>query len=236
MSITNGSYTRIDSKQHTLTPIVTGTSVLGVKYKGGVMIAADCLGSYGSLARFRDISRIYKVNDHCIVAGSGDYADFQYIMDMLKELQMEHEIVHDGYKLTPKAVHSFLERVLYNRRSKMNPLWNQLVIAGVDDDGNQTLGFVDKLGVSFETDTMGTGYGAYIALPLMRNAHEANPDMSESQAKTLLEDCLRVMFYRDARSLNKIEIAKIDSSGVSVSAPFAVDTNWDIANYVKGYC
>lgn len=27
-------------------PIVTGTSVLGVKYKGGVMLAADMLGGW----------------------------------------------------------------------------------------------------------------------------------------------------------------------------------------------
>lgn len=27
-------------------PIVTGTSVLGIIYKDGVMLAADCLGTY----------------------------------------------------------------------------------------------------------------------------------------------------------------------------------------------
>ena len=32
----------------------TGTSILAVKYNGGIMMAADTLGSYGSLARFRD--------------------------------------------------------------------------------------------------------------------------------------------------------------------------------------
>lgn len=41
--------------------MVTGTSVLGVKFAGGVIIAADMLGSYGSLARFRNISRLMKV-------------------------------------------------------------------------------------------------------------------------------------------------------------------------------
>lgn len=41
--------------------MVTGTSVLGVKFTGGVIIAADMLGSYGSLARFRNISRLMKV-------------------------------------------------------------------------------------------------------------------------------------------------------------------------------
>ena len=31
-------------KSHTLQPIVTGTSVIAIKYKNGVMMAADCLG------------------------------------------------------------------------------------------------------------------------------------------------------------------------------------------------
>jgi 20S proteasome subunit beta 7 len=31
--------------QHTQQPIVTGTSVLGIKFKDGVMLAADTLGT-----------------------------------------------------------------------------------------------------------------------------------------------------------------------------------------------
>ena len=64
--------------------MVTGTSVVGVTFDKGVMLAADTLGSYGSLARFRSISRMRKVTDSCAVAASGDYADFQY-MDRLFE-------------------------------------------------------------------------------------------------------------------------------------------------------
>ena len=54
-----------------------GTSVFGVKYKDGVVFAADTLGSYGSLARYPDIERVIKVNDNTVVACSGDIADFQ---------------------------------------------------------------------------------------------------------------------------------------------------------------
>lgn len=32
----------------------------------------------------------------------------------------------DGMPLAPGAVSSYLGRVLYNRRSKQNPLWNQV--------------------------------------------------------------------------------------------------------------
>lgn len=70
--------------KHFRSPMVTGTSVVGVTFDKGVMLAADTLGSYGSLARFRSISRMRKVTDSCAVAASGDYADFQY-MDRLFE-------------------------------------------------------------------------------------------------------------------------------------------------------
>lgn len=56
---------------------MTGTSVLGIKYAGGVMLAADTLGSYGSLARFTDLRRIRRVGDYTLIAGSGEYSDFQ---------------------------------------------------------------------------------------------------------------------------------------------------------------
>lgn len=45
-----------------------------------MIIAADMMGSYGSLARFRSISRLLKVNDTTMLGASGDYADFQYLI------------------------------------------------------------------------------------------------------------------------------------------------------------
>lgn len=59
--------------------MTTGTSVVGIQFNDGVLVAADILGSYGSLARYRNLERIMKVNDNIILGASGDYADFQCI-------------------------------------------------------------------------------------------------------------------------------------------------------------
>ncbi len=40
--------------------------------------------------------------------------------------------------------------------------------------------------------------------PLLREAYEANPHMSEAEAKEQLERCLRILYYRDGRSWNKV--------------------------------
>lgn len=66
--------------------MVTGTSVLGLRFRGGAMLAADTVGSYGSLARFRGISRLLKVNDCTVLGASGDLADFQHLRQLLEQM------------------------------------------------------------------------------------------------------------------------------------------------------
>ena len=65
--------------------MTSGTSVVGVQFKDGVVIAADILASYGSLARYRNCERIMKVNDNIILGAGGDYADFQYIKNLIEQ-------------------------------------------------------------------------------------------------------------------------------------------------------
>lgn len=130
-------------------PIVTGTSVLALKFKDGIMIAADNLGeltslypaaihsilaaSYGSLARFKDIERLHQVGDYTVIGAGGDMSDFQYIQRLLDELTLEEFTAGDGNALGPSEIHEYLSQVMYARRSKINPLWNSLLVGGFKD-------------------------------------------------------------------------------------------------------
>lgn len=132
-------------------PIVTGTSVLALTYKDGIMMATDNLGvsfvtldfclqtdifpaSYGSLARFKDIQRLHPVGEYTVVGAGGDMSDFQYLQHILDDLIIEEEVnTQDHHKLGPAEVHEYLSNVMYARRSKINPLWNSLLVGGFKD-------------------------------------------------------------------------------------------------------
>ncbi|XP_036761028.2 proteasome subunit beta type-4 [Manis pentadactyla] len=218
----------------TQSPMVTGTSVLGVKFEGGVVIAADMLGSYGSLARFRNISRIMQVNKSTMLGASGDYADFQYLKQVLGQMVIDEELLGDGHSYSPRAIHSWLTRAMYSRRSKMNPLWNTMVIGGYAN-GESFLGYVDMLGVAYEAPSLATGYGAYLAQPLLREILEKQPVLSQTEARELVERCMRVLYYRDARSYNRFQIATVTEKGVEIDGPLSAETNWDIAHMISGF-
>ncbi|XP_064596250.1 proteasome subunit beta type-4-like [Liolophura sinensis] len=223
-----------EARKRTLYPSVTGTSVLGITFKGGVMIAADMLGSYGSLARYRDCSRVMKVNDTTVLGAGGDYADYQYIKSVIEQRVIDEECLDDGFTYTPATLFSWLTRVMYSRRSNFNPLWNSLVVAGLEDK-KPFLGYIDKIGTAYEADTVATGYGAYIAQPLLREAQSKTPQMTQDQASQLLDRCLKVLYYRDARSLNKYQVAIVTKDGVEIKGPLSSDANWEIAHLVSGF-
>ena len=67
------------------------------------------------------------------------------------------------------------------------------------------LGYVDLLGTTYSAPSIATGYGSYIAIPLLRAAVDGRVDeLTEENARSLLHECMRVLFYRDARSLDKV--------------------------------
>jgi len=219
-----------DAKKHTLDPYVTGTSVLAIKFKDGVIMAADTLASYGSLARYRTIQRMTSLSKECLMGATGDLSDYQYIVRNLEDLKLSDDLRDDGASLSPRSLHNYFTRLLYSRRNKMDPLWGQFVFGGIQD-GKPYLGFSDLRGTKYIDDTVATGYGNHLARPLLRKAWDAYGDtMTKEQAQTLLEDCMRVLYYRDARSYNRMQIAIVDSNGTYISDPYTLETNWAHGN------
>ena len=101
----------------------------------------------------------------------------------------------------------FLSVAMTQRRRK-----GELCIAhGVWKLTSSFLGYVDLLGTTYSSPTLATGFGSHIAQPLLREAFEAKAGidgtgelLTAEEAETLLDDCMKVLFYRDARSLNKV--------------------------------
>lgn len=51
----------------------------------------------------------------------------------------------------------------------------------------------------------------------MRSAYEENPNMTQEEAVQLIEKCLKVLFYRDARSLNRVRMQRFSIEAACLS-------------------
>jgi 20S proteasome subunit beta 7 len=217
--------------EHTLSPIVTGATVIAVKYDGGVLVAADTLASYGSQARYKDFVRMRPVGSYSLLGASGEMSDFQYMGKMIDELDEEDWLSQDGCMLGPKQYASYVGRVMYNRRSKGNPLYNQFLVVGKKGDEPPLLAFVDHQGTYFEDDYCATGFGSYLAMPLLRN--EWKPTISKADAEQLIIKCLKICFYRDCRAFCKYTIGCCDGTTATISDTLTLDHFWEHEAYIE---
>ncbi|KAI1736857.1 proteasome endopeptidase complex, beta subunit [Xylaria scruposa] len=232
--------------QHTQSPIVTGTSVLGMKFKDGVVIAADNLASYGSLARFTDVKRLRTFAESSVVGFGGDVSDMQYLDRHLTELAIDEAYASSTTStnstqptLNARNLHKYLQKLLYRRRSKFDPLWNSLLVAGLDESGAPFLAAADLLGTAFSSPSLATGFGSMLAQPIMRRLvpdEDSVASITREQAVECVRECMKVLFYRDARSLDSYSLAVVTKDGVELHQNEKLENqSWAFADRIKGY-
>ena len=66
----------------------------------------------------------------CFFFYSGNQENVQLIMMFLNPYRIKEYNADDGHTLETPNIYEYLWRVMYNRRSKMNPLWNTFVLGG----------------------------------------------------------------------------------------------------------
>ncbi|KAH9855130.1 hypothetical protein C2E23DRAFT_866791 [Lenzites betulinus] len=184
-----------DGVRHTQRSIVTGTSVFAIKYKDGMMTAADNLAEpYGTLTHFREIKRLHPA-----------------IQSLFDEVVTDGFTHQDRRDLGSSEVHRYLSCIMYN-----------FILVSSSHIRKQLVGPYSLLSIA-------TGYGVYIAVPLLREAVDGQEDtLSEADARALIHNCMRVLrvFYRDARSLDKCQLAtiQIETQWTPLRAPLPLPT------------
>jgi 20S proteasome subunit beta 7 len=197
--------------------------------------------SYGSLARFTDVKRIRTFPPNTVIGFGGDVSDMQYFDRLLSSLDIEENYLSaTEHTLNARNLHKYLSKVFYKRRSDFNPLWNMILVAGFDDNDQPFLASADLLGTTFSSPTLATGFGAHLAQPLLRklmpNDEASVKDVTQEMAVKAVQDCMKVLFYRDARSLDRYSIAVVTKDGVDLKEDEKLeDQNWAFADRIRGY-
>lgn len=166
----------------------------------------------------------------------------QYLDRLLTSLSIDEDTQSSSkaHTLNARQLHTYLSKVMYKRRSDMNPLWNQLLIAGLDEDSEPFLASVDLLGTTFSAPALATGFGAHLAVPILRKvapSESAAAQLSEEQAVEAVKECMKVLFYRDARSLDVYSIAVVKKGAqINLKEDEKLENqSWAFAEGIRGY-
>jgi len=125
----------------------TGTSLVGIVCKDGIVLAAERQGTIGDIVFSKNERKIVKINDYLLCTGTGNASDIEMLRKLiaaelrLKELRSKQRpLVKEGANL--------IGTIAYNniRQMSMIPFIAGTLIAGFNEDGNYELYSIEPAG------------------------------------------------------------------------------------------
>ena len=97
-----------------------------------------------------------------------------------------------------------------------------MVVGGVNKTtGEVTLAQSDHLGTKLTGDWIATGLGHHYLGAIFSTVWK--PGMTEQEAQQMLELGMKVMFQRDKKAIDKMQVATITSAGVTIGDAYRFD-------------
>lgn len=189
------------------TDIMTGTTIIAMKFEGGVIMAADSRTSAGSYVVNRVSNKLYKLAPKIYCCRSGSAADTQavaeYVSNKVNELSYTEErepLVRDAANLT--------RAVIYN-----NPfLCASVIVAGYDEKEKASI-YTVNLGGSLLSKEWAMGGSGSIFLYGFCDATYRS-DMTFEEKFALAKQLVQLAIRRDNSSGGCIRMAVIRKEGV----------------------
>ncbi|RLG46992.1 MAG: proteasome subunit beta [Thermoproteota archaeon] len=184
-------------------------TALGLKFAGGVVLAADRRVSYGGFIFSKSARKVFPVNSKVGVAFAGLPADFQSLYDSLIYNIRIFEL-DEMRSAVPKNVARLLSVLLYSGRLH-RMMYAEVIVGGLSPSGPEII-TVDSAGGSLEEDYAAEGTGAPLAVGILER--EYRKGMEREEALKLAERAMRAAIERDALSGDGIDLLVIDEKGV----------------------
>lgn len=218
----------------------TSSSVIGFRYKDGLIVASDTSINYGSLKLVESIEKHYVLSNNTLIIVKGEFSDFQ------KLKRICYEEMEEDPQMGVKEWIRFIQRIMYYKRSNLQPFNLSIIVAGYDynyQGGNIqinsiegftsefVIGVVDQIGNFYTDDAVAAGMSAHISLPFTRLYSVT--ELNREEAIQLMEENLQTLFYRDARASSKVKILGVDKTGIWNTEEIRLPGNWEMGRDVE---
>lgn len=185
--------------------VKTGTTILALTFKDGIVLAADTRTTMGTYICDRACNKITKLSKNIYSCHSGSAADTQMIEKIIKQEIGQIEAV-TGRAASVYSAAKLCSRLVYNY-----DLLAGMIVAGIDDDGFSV--YQISLGGSLlKRDWAIGGSGSPYIYGLIDVKYREN--MEREEATALARKCIWQSIYRDNYSGGGVRIAIIGNLGV----------------------
>ncbi len=192
-----------------LMEVMKGTTTVGIVCSDGVVIGADRRATMGTFIASKETRKVFEIDENLGMTVAGSVGDAQELVRLLKANNEIYKM-SENRSFSPKSATSLLSIML--QQNKMMPYYVQLIIGGVNVDGEPGLYSLDPLGgYSEESMYTATGSGTELALGYLEDAYKKS--VTTKEAVRLAARALSIATSRDSAVGDGMIIAVINKAG-----------------------
>jgi len=193
----------------------TGTTILGIVCKDGVVMAADRQVTAGTVIHIKDKEKVMQLNDYLVFSGCGLAAATDRVKKILPaELRLKE--LRSKSRPTIRQAASLLATIVYHtiRQPSMVPDQMGALIAGINEDGSFELYTIDPAGSIQKIEKYDANFGSGMPYVLGLLERQYKKDMNVKEGVELAKEALKSSTQRDVGSGYGIDVFTITKQGI----------------------
>lgn len=194
----------------------TGTTILGIVCKDGIVMASDRQATLGSsIVGSKKFQKTHKINDYLAVSYAGGASDAQRLVKLIAaELKLKE--LRSKTRPTVKQAANLVSAISYSNIRQMSMIPNIVgsLMGGVNEDGSAELYTISPDGtISIVEDyDASIGSGLMFVLGLLERQYREN--MSVKEGVDLAVEAIKSSTQRDVGSGHGIDVFTITKDGI----------------------
>lgn len=194
----------------------TGTSLVGLVCKDGVVMAGDRKATAGGqIVMNKNAKKVVQINNYLVISGTGVSSDIDYVIKLIRaELKLKE--MRDKKRPSVKEASNLIALILYKniRQPSMIQFVAGLMVGGVNQDGSCELYSVEPAGSTMKVEDFDANFssGMPYILGLLENRYKK--DLSIKEAIELAADSIKSATERDTASGYGIDVYAITKEGI----------------------
>lgn len=184
----------------------TGTTIVGMKYKTGVILAADTRSTQGPVVSDKNCVKIHEITENIMCCGAGTAADADRVTRMASK---ELKLFEKKYFRAP-LVSDFKRACTHHLHRYGGGIGAALIVGGIDSEGIH-LYDIHPHGSSNPVLFTSLGSGSLAAIAMLESRYRL---MDRDEAIEVACDAVKAGILNDLYSGSNIDVCVIDRSGV----------------------
>ncbi|UMM15023.1 hypothetical protein L5515_002614 [Caenorhabditis briggsae] len=208
--IRNQAMCKLGAKAPKLTS--TGTTIVAVAYKGGLVMGADSRATAGNIIADKHCEKVHKLTESIYACGAGTAADLDQVTKMLSGNLRLLEL-NTGRKARVITALRQAKQHLFNYQGYIGAY---LLIGGVDPTGPH-LYMCSANGTTMAFPFTAQGSGSYAAITILER--DFKTDMTKEEAEKLVQRALEAGMHGDNASGNSLNLVIIEPNETVFKGP-----------------